>query len=154
MSAHERRLLLYMDMGMCFCLLYLIKIFKMAAELYKGVLGESYPGGRYVEKETRWWTYQIQEATTAKKEAFKKWPQSKDDEDKEVYKVTEKECKKAVAIAKEDAYAELYKKLDPVEGNKITYKLAKTRNRRTKDICDNMFINDKKERFKQTQQRS
>ena len=25
-------------MGMCFCLLYLIKIFKMAAEQYKGVL--------------------------------------------------------------------------------------------------------------------
>ena len=28
---------LYINMGMCFCLLYLIKIFKMAAELYKGV---------------------------------------------------------------------------------------------------------------------
>ena len=29
---------LHINMGMCFCLLYLIKIFKMAAELYKGVL--------------------------------------------------------------------------------------------------------------------
>ena len=29
---------LYINMGMCFCLLYLIKIFKMAAELYRGVL--------------------------------------------------------------------------------------------------------------------
>ena len=27
---------LYINIGMCFCLLYLIKIFKMAAELYKG----------------------------------------------------------------------------------------------------------------------
>ena len=34
MSAAERRLFLYINMGMCFCLLYLIKIFKMAAELY------------------------------------------------------------------------------------------------------------------------
>ena len=81
-------------------------------DIAKSKLGESYPGGRYVEKETWWWTDQIQEATTAKKEAFKKWQQSKDDEDKEVYKVTNKECKKAVAIAKEEAYAELYKKLD------------------------------------------
>ena len=40
-------------------------------------------------------------------------------------------------------YAELYKKLDTAEGNKIIYKLAKTRNRRTKDTCDNIFINDK-----------
>ena len=27
---------LYINMGMCFCLLYLIKIFKMAAEVYRG----------------------------------------------------------------------------------------------------------------------
>ena len=33
---------LYINMGMCFCLLYLIKIFKMAAELYKGVLLSPY----------------------------------------------------------------------------------------------------------------
>ena len=48
-----------------------------------------------------------------------------------------------MAIAKEEAYAELYKRLDTVEGNKIIYKLAKTRNRRTKDICYNIFISDK-----------
>ena len=54
-----------------------------------------------------------------------------------------KECKKAVAVAKEEAYAELYKKLDTAEGNKIIYKLANTRNSRAKDICDNTFINDK-----------
>ena len=60
-----------------------------------------------------------------------------------MYTVTKKECNKAVAIAKEESYAELYKKLYTAEGNKIIYQLAKTRNRRTKDICDNIFINDK-----------
>ena len=60
-----------------------------------------------------------------------------------MHKVTKKECTKAVAIAKEEAYAELYKQLDTAEGNKIIYKLAKTRNRRTTYICDNIFINDK-----------
>ena len=60
-----------------------------------------------------------------------------------MYKTRKKECKKAVAIAKDEAYAELYEKLDSPEGNKIIYKLSKTRNRRTKDICDNIFINDK-----------
>ena len=51
-------------------------------DIAKSRLGESYPGGLYVEKEICWWTNQIQGATTAKKEAFKKWQQSKDDEDK------------------------------------------------------------------------
>ena len=81
------------------------------------------------------------EATTAKKEAFEKWQQSKDGEDKEVYKVSKEECKKTVAIfKKEEACAELYKKLDTAEGNKIIYKLAKTKSRRTKYICDNIYL--------------
>ena len=111
-------------------------------DIAKSKLGESYPGVRYMDNETWWWTDQILEVTTAKKEAFKKWQQSKDGEDKEVYKVTKKECKKVVAIAKEEAYAELYKKLDTAEGNKIIYKLTKTGYRRAKDICDNIFINE------------
>ena len=52
-----------------------------------------------------------------------------------------------MAIVKEEIYAELYKKQDTAEGNKIIYKLAKTRNRRTKDICDNIFINEKKKKI-------
>ena len=63
-------------------------------DIAKSKLGESYPGGRYVEKETWWWKDQIQEATTAKKEAFMKWQQSNDDTDKEVNKVTKKESRK------------------------------------------------------------
>ena len=40
-------------------------------DIAKSKLGESYRGGLYVEKETWWWTDQIQEATTAEKEALK-----------------------------------------------------------------------------------
>ena len=50
--------------------------------------------------------------------------------------------KKAVAIAKENDYEDLYQKLDSREGTDMIYKLAKTRNRRTKDIIDNIYIND------------
>ena len=32
---------IYINMGTCFCLLFLIKIFNMAAEPYRGVLGLS-----------------------------------------------------------------------------------------------------------------
>ena len=104
-------------------------------DIAKSKLGESYPGGRSVEKEPWWWTDQTHKATTAKKVAFKKWQQSKDEEDREVNKATNKVSKKAVVIAKEEAYyAAPYKELDTAEGNKMIHKLAKTRNRRTKDI--------------------
>ena len=42
----------------------------------------------------------------------------------------------------QEAHAEINKKLDTADGNKIIYKQANTRNRRTTDICDNSFIND------------
>ena len=69
-------------------------------DIAKSKLGESYPGGRSVEKEPWWWTDQTHEATTAKKVAFTKWQQSKDEE---VNKATKKVCKKDVVIAKEEA---------------------------------------------------
>ena len=49
--------------------------------------------------------------------------------------------RKAVRIAKDAAYEDLYTKLDSREGIKMVYKLAKTRDRRSKDISDMPFIN-------------
>ena len=49
--------------------------------------------------------------------------------------------RKAVRIAKDAAYEDLYAKLDSREGIKMAYKLAKTRERRSKDISDMPFIN-------------
>ena len=44
----------------------------------------------------------IREATTTKKEAFMKWQQSIQDEDKGMDKFGKKECNTAVAFAKEE----------------------------------------------------
>ena len=44
--------------------------------------------------------------------------------------------RKAVGIAKDAAYEDLDAKLDSREGIKMVYKLAKTRERRSKDISD------------------
>ena len=51
------------------------------------------------------------------------------------------DSRKAVRIAKDAAYEYLYTKLDSREGIKMVYKLAKTRDRRTKNISDMPFIN-------------
>ena len=78
---------------------------------------------------------QIQEATTAKKEAFEKWQQSKDRMMKirKCIRSQRKSARKLWLLRKKKHNAELYKKQYTAEGNKIIYKLAKTRNRRAKD---------------------
>ena len=45
-------------------------------------------------------------------------------------------------MAKEEAYEELYTKLDTREGAKIIYKLAKSRDRRSRDISDIAYVKD------------
>ena len=111
-------------------------------QLAKEELGETSGGGQFIEKETWWWNQQVKESTKAKKDAFKKWQLSGEEQDHKLYKVKKRESKKSVAIAKENAYEDLYQKLDSIEGTDMIYKLAKTRNRRTKDISDSIYIND------------
>ncbi|GKA87034.1 hypothetical protein Tco_0808745 [Tanacetum coccineum] len=56
------------------------------------------------------------------------------------YKEAKKEAKEAVAQAKEKAYEELYKKLDSKEGANDMFRIAKTRERRRRDLGDICFI--------------
>ena len=94
-------------------------------QLPKNELGETSGGGQLIEKETWWWHQQVKESTKAKKYAFKKWQVSGEEQDHEQYKVKKNESKKAVAIAKENAYEDLYQKLDSREGTDRIYKLPK-----------------------------
>ncbi|XP_071695187.1 uncharacterized protein [Rutidosis leptorrhynchoides] len=58
----------------------------------------------------------------------------------ERYKEAKREAKKAVALAKENAYEDLYKKLDSKEGANDIYKIAKARERRRMDLDNIKFI--------------
>ncbi|XP_071695456.1 uncharacterized protein [Rutidosis leptorrhynchoides] len=60
--------------------------------------------------------------------------------DVERYKEAKREAKKAVALAKENAYEDLYKKLDSKEGANDIYKIAKARERRRMDLDNIKFI--------------
>ena len=66
---------------------------------------------------------------------------NKSDENKEKFREANRASRKAVRIAEDAAYEDLYTKLDSREGIKMVYKLAKTTDRRTKDISDMPFIN-------------
>ena len=68
-----------------------------------------------------------------KKEFKKQWEQTRLQADKVDYKGKKKEVKRAVAVARAEAASELYEELETVEGQKI-YRIAKYRNKATKDI--------------------
>ncbi|XP_071704105.1 uncharacterized protein [Rutidosis leptorrhynchoides] len=60
----------------------------------------------------------------------------------ERYKEAKREAKKAVAIAKDKAYEDLYRKLDSKEGANDIYIIAKSRERRGRDLVNVKYIKD------------
>ncbi|XP_071739178.1 uncharacterized protein [Rutidosis leptorrhynchoides] len=60
----------------------------------------------------------------------------------ERYKEAKREAKKAVAIAKDKAYEDLYRKLDSKEGANDIYRIAKSRERRGRDLVNVKYIKD------------
>ncbi|XP_071740100.1 uncharacterized protein [Rutidosis leptorrhynchoides] len=60
----------------------------------------------------------------------------------ERYKEAKREAKKAVAIAKDKAYEDLYRKLDSNEGANDIYRIAKARERRGRDLVNVKYIKD------------
>ena len=63
-------------------------------QLAKEEIGKTSGGGRFIENETWWWNQQVKKSTKAKKDAFKKWQLSGDEQDYEQYKVKKRESKK------------------------------------------------------------
>ncbi|XP_071704797.1 uncharacterized protein [Rutidosis leptorrhynchoides] len=60
----------------------------------------------------------------------------------ERYKEAKREAKKAVAIAKDKAYDDLYRKLDSKEGANDIYRIAKARERGRRDLGNIKYIKD------------
>ena len=67
-----------------------------------------------------------------KRATFKQFQMNKSNENKDTFREANRASRIAVRIANEDLYA----KLDSREGIKMVYKLAKTRESRSKDISD------------------
>ncbi|KAL1454893.1 hypothetical protein WDU94_009023 [Cyamophila willieti] len=107
------------------------------------VLGKTSGKGRPKDKETWWWNEEVAKCIKEKKEAKKKWDRSNQSEDKVEYKKAKKESKRAVAQAKARELDKIYKELETPEGEKNLYRLAKERNRATKDFTHIMQIKSK-----------
>ena len=90
-------------------------------------------------RETWWLNQEVQEKLKNKKNAKKVWDTIRDDASKLSYKTAKKHSKREVA----KAYEELYKKLETKEVENELFKIAKQRNRQSKDVQQVKVIKSK-----------
>ena len=107
----------------------------------KEVLGES-KGFAPHQKESWWWNEEVQTKVKAKKECCKALYKERTDENGERYRKAKQEAKKAVREAKLAAYDDMYKRLDTKEGELDIYKLARAREKKTRDLNQVRCIKD------------
>ncbi|MCJ8736375.1 hypothetical protein PDJAM_G00257640 [Pangasius djambal] len=106
------------------------------------VLGVS-SGRRKEDKETWWWNEEIQDSIQRKRLAKKKWDMDRTEENRQEYKDLQRRVKREVSKTKQEAYDELYTRLDTREGQKDLYRLARQRDRDGKDMQQVRVIKDR-----------
>ena len=114
-------------------------------QLGEKLLGKT-SGNMKQGKETWWWNDDVQESIQTKKLAKRTHDKDNSEENKAAYKTAKKEAKRNVAIAKARAYDHLYADMDTNEGQKKVLRMAKEREKNSKDIYQSKVIKDEEER--------
>jgi hypothetical protein len=110
---------------------------KMASEEF-GVT----KGGKRETKETWWWNEKVQKAIKKKKECFRRMHLDRSVDNIEQYKVVKKTAKRTVSGEMGQMYNGLYQRLGTKEGEKDIYRMAKSRERKTRDVIQVKCIKD------------
>jgi hypothetical protein len=98
-------------------------------------------GGKSEAKETWWWNENVQKAIK-EKDCFRRMHLDRSANNVERYKVAKKTAKWVVSEARGRMYNGLYQQLDMKEGEKGIYRVAKSRERKTRDIIQVKCIKD------------
>ena len=101
------------------------------------------PNKKPSQRETWWWSDEVQKAIKAKKKAFKEMRTAQSPDLIDRYKNLKREAKRAVAHAKAEECKKWYKELETTEGQKRIFKIAKVRERAKRDTGDVNTIKDK-----------
>jgi hypothetical protein len=104
-------------------------------------------GGKHEAKETWWWNEKVQKAIKEKKERFRRMHLDRSADNVERYKVAKKTVKRAVSEARGQMYDGLYQRLGTKEGEKDIYRMAKSRERKMRDIIQVKCIKDEAEQL-------
>ncbi|XP_071680080.1 uncharacterized protein [Lolium perenne] len=99
-------------------------------------------GSRSKVRDTWRWNTDVQKAIKEKKDCFRRLYLDRSADNMEKYKMTEKATKRAVSEARGQAYEDLYQRLGTKEGEKDIYRMAKIRERKTKDVDQVKCIKD------------
>ena len=99
-------------------------------------------GNRREVKDTWWWNEDVQKAIKEKKDCYKRLHHDKCAENIEKYRIAKKSAKRAVSRARGQAYDDLYQRLDTKQGEKDIYRMAKIRERKTRDVNQVKCIKD------------
>jgi len=117
------------------------KIASCIKRVAKDVLGES-RGGASPCKDTSWWNEEVKAAIKIKRDSYRDLKKNCDGVSFERYKLAKKEAKKAVQNARDKVYKEKYEKLDTKEVEKDMYRIARMRERKTRDLCTVRCVKD------------
>jgi hypothetical protein len=104
-------------------------------------------GGKQEVKETWWWNDEVQRAIKEKKECFKRLHFDKSATNIEGYRLAKRSAKRAVSVAKGQTFDDLYQRLGTKEGEKDIYRIARTRERKTRGINQIKCIKDGTDRL-------
>jgi phage terminase small subunit len=97
---------------------------------------------KHETKETWWWNEKVQKAIKEKKECFRRMHLDRSVDNVERYKVAKKTAKRAVSEVRGQMYDGLYQRLSMKEGENDIYRMAKSRERKTRDIIQVKCITD------------
>ncbi|CAK9300675.1 unnamed protein product [Gordionus sp. m RMFG-2023] len=101
----------------------------------KSTLGLTREGNKSY-KELWWWNQNVQTPIQENKALYKIWYKSKNADDKSRYKKSKRLATKAVARVKSMAYDDMYEDLHTKEGQNKIYRLAKQREKNSRDITE------------------
>jgi hypothetical protein len=104
-------------------------------------------GAKRETKETWWWNEKVQNPVKEKKEWFRRMHLDRSVDNVERYKVAKKTIKRAVSKVRGQMYDELYQQLSTKEGEKEIYRVAKSWERKMRDIIQIKCIKDTTERL-------
>ena len=104
--------------------------------------GKGSPKGVPNLKESWWWNKEVQLKIRNKKTCYKVVYQCSNEENLKNYKEAKKSAKRAVSKVRSKAYENLYKRLNTKNGERDIYKLAKVRERKTRDLNQVKCIKD------------